>query len=273
MGGNAVLKIIPFALIAVLLLLLHSVARALPPPCVGVQPAFGLKGNTLDITIVGSDTHFDDTSQVSFSCQGITVNSVTVNSANKITANITIACDAPLSLCDVTVNTGSEPFVCKSAFEIKGIPCVCSLNVTPAAAQAGDIMDVSLTLSDQDVRAIQDIDVLFSCAGITVNSVTANSANTVIANITVADDAAPCSGYVQVTGHGVGCECGLYCSGEFSIWTEVPPCMLAVSPAKLRAGFLLPRWYLISISGTNSGFSSESIVEIEEVRFIKVMNT
>ncbi|MCX5902674.1 MAG: hypothetical protein NTV89_04210, partial [Proteobacteria bacterium] len=103
MGGNAVLKIIPFALIAALLLLLNSVARALPPPCVGVQPAFGLKGNTLDVTIVGSDTHFDDTSQVSFSCQGITVNSVTANSETEIMANITIVCEAPDSKCDVTV--------------------------------------------------------------------------------------------------------------------------------------------------------------------------
>ena len=267
MGGNAVLKIIPFALIAALLLLLNSVARALPPPCVGVQPAFGVKGDTIDITIVGSDTHFDDTSQVSFSCQGITVNSVTANSANRITANITIACDALSGYCDVVITTGSKTIDC--IFEIMtllGPPCD-DMEITPATARIGETLDVDIGLPNADVRGIKNLQVQFQCTGITVNSVTATAYSTARVNISVANNAAPCSGRIQLSGQeGL---CRVLSCGEFSIQEKLP-CTSTVSPATLRAGFLLPRWYFISISGTIFGFSSESTVEIEEVRFINI---
>jgi hypothetical protein len=232
-----------------------------------------MQGRSLDVTITGADTHFDDTSQVSFSCQGIMVNSVTANSATELTANITIACDAPQDRCDVSVATGSETITCSRAFEIVLDACdFLAPTVTPSAAGAGETLDVAIMVSYRDVRTIKDLDVLFSCAGITVNSVTANSASTVTANITVADGAAPCSGSEFVTGKTGPCDCDIFCSNQFSI-TEKPPCALTSSPANLQAGFLLPRWYLVSLHGTGSGFSNKSSVEIEGVRFMKIMNT
>jgi hypothetical protein len=267
-------KIVMAAFTAALLLLLHSVARALPPPCAEVDPVFAAQGKTLDVTMRGVDTHFDATSQVSFSCQGITVNSVTANSATELTANITIACDAPQNRCDASVTTGSETTTCTKAFEIVIMPCdFLTPTVEPYAVMAGDTLDVTISITDHDVRTIKDIDVQFSCAGITVNSVTANSASSVIANITIASVAALCSGYVNVTGTIGTCACEIFCMGEFSILGESPCWMVAVSPAKLRAGFILPRWYLISISASGAGFTSESTVEIEGVRFLKVINT
>jgi hypothetical protein len=257
-----------------LLLLLNSVARALPTPCVEVDPTFAMQGRTLDVTIRGVDTHFDATSQVSFSCRGITVNSVTANSASELTANITIACDASQNRCDVSVTTGSETTTCTKAFEIVIMPCdFLTPTVEPWTVGAGETLDVTISITDHDVRTIKDLDVQFSCAGITVNSVTANSSSTVIANITIAPVAALCSGYVNVTGTIGTCACEIFCIGEFSILGESPCWMVAVSPAKLRAGFILPRLYLISISASGAGFTSESTVEIEGVRFLKVINT
>ncbi|MCX5902673.1 MAG: hypothetical protein NTV89_04205, partial [Proteobacteria bacterium] len=150
-----------------------------------------------------------------------------------------------------------------------GPPCR-DLEISPASARIGETLDVNIGVPDYDVREIKNLQVQFQCTGITVNSVTATGYSTARVNITVANDTAPCSGRIQLTGQeGL---CRVLSCGEFSIYDK-PPCTSIVSPATLRAGFLLPRWYLISISGTNSGFSSESTVEIEEVRFIKVMNT
>jgi hypothetical protein len=90
-----------------------------PPYCQTVYPQYGNKGQTLDVTIIGSNTHFTDPeSSVSFSCSGITVNSSTVTSPTEVTANITIAPDAPGNSCNVTVTTGSEVMTCEDAFLI-----------------------------------------------------------------------------------------------------------------------------------------------------------
>ena len=98
-----------------------------PPNCVSVNPQFAYQGQTLDVTIIGADTNFIDTGStvssttVSFGCTGITVNSTTVSSPTEVTANITIAPDAPAGYCNVTVITGSEVVSC-GVFTIKGPP-------------------------------------------------------------------------------------------------------------------------------------------------------
>jgi hypothetical protein len=97
--------------------------------CVSVSPSSGMQNQTLDVTIIGSNTNFIDTGStansttVSFGCSGITVNSTTVSSTTEVTANITIARDAPLEICNVTVITGSEVVTCDDAFStVQGTP-------------------------------------------------------------------------------------------------------------------------------------------------------
>ena len=92
-----------------------------PAYCSAVNPQYGYKGQTLDVTITGLNTNFTDTdSIVSFGCSGITINSTTVSSATRVTANITIAPDAPPGICDVTVTTGEEIITCTDAFALQG---------------------------------------------------------------------------------------------------------------------------------------------------------
>jgi hypothetical protein len=95
-----------------------------PPSCVSVDPAFGSPVDTLNITITGANTTFGDTSEISFSCAGITVasSSVTATSATELTAPISIAADAALCASDVTVTTGSEVVTCAGGFEIQQPP-------------------------------------------------------------------------------------------------------------------------------------------------------
>jgi hypothetical protein len=93
-----------------------------PPSCVSVSPSSGMRGQTLDVTIIGSNTNFIDTGStansttVSFGCDGITVNSTTVRSTTEVIANITIAPDARECIGAVFATTGDEVVTCWDAF-------------------------------------------------------------------------------------------------------------------------------------------------------------
>ena len=239
--------------------------------CDSIAPSFGFVGNTLDVVISGWGTNFGPTSTVNFDCAGVTVNSVTANSATELTANITIAPDAPTGYCDVTVNTGTVWISCDESFKIACKCCTACNGVAPCTASAGETMDVMLRLCDVDVSGVENLGVTFSCTGVTVNSVTAISADEVNANITVACDAPQCTGDVTITGGPSGSE-GNICADAFTV-NASQSCTLTAEPASLRAGFLFPRLHLIRIKSPNANFTSESTVEIEGMRIIKVFET
>jgi photosystem II stability/assembly factor-like uncharacterized protein len=104
-----------------------------PTVCVSVNPRSGYKWQTLNVTITGANSHFKDKdSTVSFGCNGITIENISVNSPTQVTATITIAPDAPLEFCDVTVSTGEEIITCTDGFTIqkRPHPNIFSLNGT-----------------------------------------------------------------------------------------------------------------------------------------------
>ena len=93
----------------------------------GTSPSSGRQADTSDdILITGQFTHFvNGTTTVSFGSSDITVNSVTVNSATSVTANISIATTAIIGARNVTVTTGSEVAVGNSVFTVQaGLPTV-----------------------------------------------------------------------------------------------------------------------------------------------------
>jgi hypothetical protein len=110
-----------------------AILRYAPTVCVSVNPRSGYKWQTLDVTITGANSHFrDEDSTVSFGCNGITIKNITVSSPTQLTATITIAPDAPLKFCDVTVTTGEEIITCADGFTIqkRPHPNIFSLNGT-----------------------------------------------------------------------------------------------------------------------------------------------
>ena len=76
--------------------------KEVAPTITSLNPNQGDQGETLDITITG--TNFTGATGVSFGA-GITVNSFTVDSSTQITADITIATDATKGTRDVSVTT------------------------------------------------------------------------------------------------------------------------------------------------------------------------
>ncbi|MCL5428364.1 MAG: DUF5666 domain-containing protein [Chloroflexi bacterium] len=74
-----------------------------------IQPDKGLQGQTLNVEIVGENTHFSAASVVNFiPANGIDVNTVVANNSTSITVNVTIESSAPLGGRQVTVVTQEE---------------------------------------------------------------------------------------------------------------------------------------------------------------------
>ena len=86
-----------------------------PPTVTSVAPGSGYQGQTLNVTITG--TNFTGATAVSFGT-GITVNSFTVNSNTQITAGITIAGSATLGTRNVSVTTAGGTGTLTAGFTV-----------------------------------------------------------------------------------------------------------------------------------------------------------
>src|SRR5207302_1619924 len=83
-----------------------------------VSPNSGSQGQTgLQLVITGANTHFDNTSVVTF-CSGITVSTTAATNSTSITVNVNIATNAALGPCSVTVTTAGEIVTDSGLFNI-----------------------------------------------------------------------------------------------------------------------------------------------------------
>ena len=257
-----------------------NVTTCITGSCKSVDPAFAVRGRTLDVTITGENTNFGATSVVTFSDKDITVNSVTASSATEATpssateivANITISATAAAAKSDVTVTTGFETVTCSQAFEITENPTLPScVLVEPSTVNAGTTTDVTITLQDVDLTKVKGpLSVNFGCTGVSVTSTTVNviSATQLKVTIAVAATAQDCTGDVTITGTG---DVGVVCKGAFKVVAAPPPppvCSLNVSPSPVRSGIILPRIRTLTLTGTNSAWTSSSTVTIEGINTI-----
>ncbi len=104
------------------------------PRVVSVTPAAGAPGATLNVTIVGENTSFENgESAAAFSGAGITVNSISVTSQTEATVNITIGAAAEPGYRDVSITTGDEVAVLLNGFLVSEVA-----NQPPVADAGGD---------------------------------------------------------------------------------------------------------------------------------------
>jgi hypothetical protein len=102
-----------------------TVKQALPT-ITSVSPDQGSQGATLSVTITG--TNLTGTSEVRFGT-GIVVNSFTILSSNKISANIIITADAEIEARDVSVTTPGGSFALPNSFTVKqALPAITSIS-------------------------------------------------------------------------------------------------------------------------------------------------
>ena len=156
-----------------------------PISILSVSPSSGLQGQTLaSVVITARNTAFVNGTTVADFGAGITVNSLTVNSGFKATANITIQSNATAGARTLTVTTGTQVVSKTNGFTVT-VPSITS--VTPNSGQQGETL-TSVAIIGQNTHFVQGTTVANFGAGITINSLTVNSVTSATANITVANN-------------------------------------------------------------------------------------
>ncbi|MDX2151723.1 MAG: Ig-like domain-containing protein [Bryobacteraceae bacterium] len=153
-----------------------------PAILTAVTPPSALQGDTLNVTVTGSQTNFTAGITAFNFGFGITVNSVTVNSATSATVNLTLAGNATVGLRNVTATTAGETASIVNGFTVQpGTPVVSSLS--PAAGQQGQTLNVNVLAVFTNFQ--QGITTANFGAGVTVNSVTVTSATSATVNLSI----------------------------------------------------------------------------------------
>lgn len=243
-----------------------AVAATLPTVST-VLPGDGALGTTIDVAITGANTNFQSASALQFSGAGITVNFRLVQSATVMVANITIDAGATLGFRDVTVTTdlgggAVETALGVGAFNVIAAPTTPTVtSVSPVSAALGTTLDVTIRGANTNFTStsVPLFCVSSTClstanrdANITVNTVTATNATTLVANISVAGGATVAYRSVSViTGAEVARE---NVTGPFLITAAQLsiPRLLSVSPPSANAGQTLT----LNVVGQNTTFAN-----------------
>jgi hypothetical protein len=162
------------------------------------DPSTGQQGQqSLSVAITGQYTHFvQGTTTASFGA-GVTVVSLTVNSASSATAVLNIDPAATAGARTVTVTTGMETESLANGFSVNpGTPVLTSVN--PATGQLGQ-QNLSITLTGQFTHWVQGTTTAGFGSGITVNSLTVNSATSATTVISISSTATAGASTVTVT--------------------------------------------------------------------------
>jgi hypothetical protein len=211
-------------------------AFAIPSASIAsVGPSTGKQGQSLDVAILGEN--LGRTTSVAFG-DGIAVNSFTVQSPDRVSASISISDSASIGARDVVVNTDDGNPILSSGFSVTvHDPAIAS--VAPSSGNQGQSLDVAIA----GVNLDGTIAVSFG-DGITVNSFAGQSAESVVASITVSVSASLGTRHVAVsTVDGTA-----VLPDAFSVTAELPT-ISDVSPRSVKIGQALS----LTITGANLG--------------------
>ncbi|MGB7984257.1 MAG: Ig-like domain-containing protein [Terracidiphilus sp.] len=195
------------------------------PSLIAINPPFGHLGDgdaPYFVEITGRYTHFvQGTSVVNFGA-GIVVNSIVVNSATDIQANITINPSGTTGSRTITVTTGTEVASMTGGFTIlPGVPALTT--ATPSSGQAGQT--VTVTVNGQFTNFQQGFTSV-SIGGLPAPTITTvNSLTQVQATFNIPSNASVGTSDITVTTNGTP----LTLSGGFTV-TPGTPVVTGISP-------------------------------------------
>ena len=209
------------------------------PALVSVTPATGTAGSTMNVTVSGAFTSFQQGfSNVSFG-SGITVNAVTVNSQTQLNANISIVSGASIGNRDVSVTTNSQTVTLSGAFNVlPGTPVVTVINPNVGVPNS----TVTVTITGQYTNWSSGATVVSFGSGITVGAgvegaagtVSVNSATSLTATLNIDPNASLGPRDVSIT---TGTEVETV-SGGFTVQPQTisPPTLISLSPGISSGG-------------------------------------
>ena len=161
-----------------------------------VSPNSGAQNQTFNVAITGTNTHFSQNVTVAGFGQGISVNTLTINSATSATANITIAANATAQVNSVTLTTSGEIAKATNAFTITSQPASLT-SVSPSSLPQGG-SSTSVSLAGAGTHWVNGNTTANFGAGVTVNSTNITSATAGTASITVSPTAVAGARTVQM---------------------------------------------------------------------------
>jgi hypothetical protein len=211
------------------------------PTITTVNPASGEQGETLPVTITGTD--LTGATAVSFG-SGIVVNSYTVDSGTQITASITISGAAATGVRDVSVTTLGGTGTLTGGFTVEAAPPTISA-VNPASGGKGQTLSVVITGT-----GLTGATAVGFGADIAVNSYTVDSAVQITASITVSGTATLGARDVSVTAPGGTAPL----TGGFTVTEYALPIITGIIPASGIQGATL------SVVITGSGLTGATAV-------------
>jgi len=154
------------------------------PTVTAVSPRSGTRLQTFDVTFIGTNFSGEVTSVNVGS--GIAVNSITVNSATELTANITIAAHASTGVRNFSVSNNPPGGGTSSFFPFMiNNPAPAATNLIPAAGLRGQRFDVTIN----GANFISGVTTTSFGADIAVNSMVVTGPTLLTANITIGPNA------------------------------------------------------------------------------------
>ena len=204
--------------------------QVVSPILTQIAPNTGQQGQqNLSVAVTGQFTHFvQGTTAASFGA-GITVASLTVNSPTSATAVLNISASAAAGARTVTLTTGAEVATLANGFTVtNGTPVLTLVN--PNTGQQGQ-QNLSVAVTGQFTHFVQGTTTASFGAGITVASLTVNSATSAIAVINLSASAAAGARNVTLT---TGAEVATLANG-FTV-TAGTPVLTQVNPNNGQQG-------------------------------------
>jgi hypothetical protein len=149
----------------------------------GVTPGLGTQGQTLNVALAATGTHFVQGTTFANFGDGVTVNYLSVSDATDAQANITISNTTPVGYRTVTLVTGGE-YASSSSTGFQILPnSAALLSISPNSAPQGTNPNVSITASG--THFLQNATQLSLTGGITAGAVTVTSPTTATASLIV----------------------------------------------------------------------------------------
>ncbi|MEA2135540.1 MAG: hypothetical protein QOC68_3449 [Solirubrobacteraceae bacterium] len=228
---------------------------AVTPAVAALSPSAVPQGTTLDLELTGSNTGFRPGSTVAIAGSGVSVASADVLSPTRIVVRLAATAGAATGFRDVTVRTDRGDGSIEAAKGIGAVQVVgppsgpTVLSVTPATVAVGSTRDVTLSGGLTHFGAGS---VAVFGPGVTVNSLTAGSPTSAVANVTVAPGAA--IGFRDVTVQTGAEHASESVPGPFLV-AAAPPAIARLTGASPTSG---ARGSTVDVvlTGANTAFAS-----------------
>ncbi len=220
---------------------------------ISVSPAVASNGQTLDVTITGTDTHFIQGTTTIIGFGFAFPNSINIINDTAIVANVTVPANTFTGDYHVSVNNNNYgSVVLPSGFHVNGLtppPPKSIVSVSPAIASNGQTLDVTITGKNTTFTSLSGpVKAYFNFSGgsstLIVNSTTVINDTVVVANTTI-----PPFAYTQDYDIGIGSH--VYKTNCFHVNGIALPDLVSISPAVASNGQTLS----VIITGKNTHFS------------------